>query len=99
MGDSNTEQQPKKGKGKIIFIIIICVAAVAAAVIWWIDYDKYISTDDANLDSYRIDVAPQVTGLVTKLYVDEGDTVKMGDPLFDIEIGRASCRERVLRLV
>ena len=84
MADSNTEQ-PKKGKGKIIFIIIICVAAIAAAVIWWINYDKYISTDDANLDSYRIDVAPQVTGLVTKLYVDEGDTVKMGDPLFDIE--------------
>ncbi len=84
MGDNNTEQ-PKKGKGKFIFIIIICAAAVAAAVIWWIDYNKYISTDDANLDSYRIDVAPQVTGLVTKLYVDAGDSVKMGDPLFDIE--------------
>lgn len=84
MDDNNTEQ-PKKGKGKFIFIIIICALAIVVAILWYINYNKYISTDDANLDSYRIDIAPQVTGLIKKLYVAEGDTVKEGDALFDIE--------------
>ena len=83
--DNKTVPVHKKGKGKIILLIIIIIVAIVLALLWWINYQKYISTDDANLESYRIDVAPQVTGLITKLHVMEGDTVKIGDALFDIE--------------
>ena len=44
-----------------------------------------MTTDDANLDSYRIDVASQVSGRISHLLVQEGDTVKEGEPLFEIE--------------
>ena len=79
------EAPHKTDKKRIIILFLFLVVAVIAALIWWHDYNKYVSTDDANLDSYRIDVAPMVTGQITQLYVAEGDSVTKGQPLFDLE--------------
>ena len=75
----------KKGKGKIIFISAFGTIAIIAAVIWWIEYRKYITSDDANLDSYRVSVSPQVSGMITKIFAHEGDTVRKGDILFTLD--------------
>lgn len=76
----------KKGeKKKIIFLIIFIIVAIVAVVLWWLNYRKYISTDDANLDTYRIGVSSQVMGQVTRLYVMEGDTVRQGDLLLTLD--------------
>ena len=87
--DSKTEDtgSVKKHNSKMRFIImmIIVVIAVGLALLWYNGYRKYITSDDANLDTYRIDIAPQVTGVISKLYVHEGDTVKSGDILFEID--------------
>ena len=85
-GSSNTIL-PHKSSNKIrtIVMIVILVIAIVVAIFWWLNYRKYISTDDANLDSYRIDVASQVDGRITKLYVMEGDTVKEGDVMFELD--------------
>lgn len=91
MTDSSTPSAPvpekahKSDKKRFIILLIFLVAAIVFALIWWHNYNKYVSSDDANLDSYRIDVAPLVSGQITHLYVKEGDSVAMGDPLFDIE--------------
>ena len=52
--------------------------------IWW-NYRKYISTDDANLDSYRVSVASQVMGPMVRQYAWEGDTVKAGMLLAELD--------------
>ncbi len=85
--DTTTENKTPdhKSKLRLIIMVIIIVIALVLALIWWLNFRKYISSDDANLDSYRIDVAPQVTGLITQLYVHEGDSVKKGDTLFTID--------------
>ena len=76
----------KKGeKKKIIFLIIFIIVAIVAVVLWWLNYRKYISTDDANLDTYRIGVSSQVMGQVTRLYVMEGDSVRQGDLLLTLD--------------
>lgn len=91
MEDANTPSAPtpektqKSNKIRLIVLIIFLIGATVSAVLWWRNYNKYVSSDDANLDSYRIDVAPLVSGQITRLYVQEGDSVAMGDPLFDIE--------------
>lgn len=85
---TNAQNQPvpkKKSKTKVIILIITIIIAIVLAVLWWINYNKYITTDDANLDSYRIDVASQVSGRISKQFVQEGDTVKEGEVLFEIE--------------
>ncbi|MEG1585790.1 MAG: efflux RND transporter periplasmic adaptor subunit, partial [Bacteroidales bacterium] len=85
VNDQATTPPHKTEKKKIIFLVFFLLIAIIAAIIWWVNYNKYISTDDANLDSYRIDVAPMITGQLSRLYVSEGDSVKKGDPLFDLE--------------
>lgn len=89
MEDQITAQsQPtpkKKSNTKIIVLVITIIIAIVLAVLWWVNYNKYITTDDANLDSYRIDVASQVSGRISQLLVQEGDTVKEGQALFEIE--------------
>ena len=83
----------KKGeKKKIIFLIIFIIVAIVAVVLWWLNYRKYISTDDANLDTYRIGVSSQVMGQVTRLYVMEGDTVRQGDLLLTLDDSVALAR-------
>ena len=66
--------------------------AIVAVVLWWLNYRKYISTDDANLDTYRIGVSSQVMGQVTRLYVMEGDTVRQGDLLLTLDDSVALAR-------
>ena len=70
---------PKKSRLKTIILILLLGA------LWWINYNKYITSDDANLDSYRIDVAAEISGRITRQLVAEGDTVKAGDLLFEID--------------
>ncbi len=77
--------QDKKSKLKTIVLILLLIIAVVLGALWWKNYNKYITSDDANLDSYRIDVAAQISGRITKQLVAEGDTVKKGDILFEID--------------
>lgn len=83
----------KKGeRKKIIFLIIFIIAAIVVVVLWWLNYRKYISTDDANLDTYRVSLSPQVTGQVAQLLVMEGDTVRQGDLLLILDDSIAQTR-------
>ena len=92
---ANTVEVSKKGeRKKIIFLVIFIIVAIVAAVLWWLNYRKYISTDDANLDTYRVSVSAHVPGQVTRLLVMEGDTVKRGDLLLTLDDSVALARVR-----
>ena len=83
--EEQTSTPPKRNKLRTFFLIGISIIAIVIALLWWINYNKYITTDDANLDSYRIDIASQVNGRISKLLVHEGDTVYKGEPVFEVE--------------
>ncbi|WP_455637462.1 HlyD family secretion protein [Parabacteroides sp.] len=86
----DTVSPSKKAPNKsMVWLIVILVIAVIIAFAWWWNYRKYISTDDANLDSYRISVAAQVMAPMTKLYAWEGDTVKAGMLLAELDSSTA----------
>lgn len=75
----DTVNTPKKASDKsLILLIIVVTIALIAAFMWWWNYRKYISTDDANLDSYRVNVAARVMAPIVAIYAWEGDTVKQG---------------------
>ncbi len=83
--DNDNPAPKKKSKIEKLVLLLILLVAVGAGAWWWINYNKYITSDDANLDSYRIDVAAQISGRITRQLVEEGDTVKKGDVLFEID--------------
>lgn len=83
MDSVNTSK--KTSNKSMIWLIVILVIAVIIAFLWWWNYRKYISTDDANLDSYRVSVAAQVMGPMVRQYAWEGDTVKAGMILAELD--------------
>lgn len=79
---SPSKKTPNKS---MVWLIVILAVAVIIAFLWWWNYRKYISTDDANIDSYRISVASQVMAPMSRLYAWEGDTVKAGMLLAELD--------------
>lgn len=84
----------KKSSKSLIWLIVILVIAVIIAFLWWWNYRKYISTDDANLDSYRVSVAARVMAPMLSIYAWEGDTVKAGMVLAELDSSNVSAQLR-----
>lgn len=83
--DTANPVSKKTSKKSVIWLIIIMAIAVIAAFLWWWNYRKYISTDDANLDSFRVNVAARVMAPMLTLHAWEGDTVKAGMLLAELD--------------
>ena len=52
---------------------------------WWLSGGRYISTDNAYVGADKALITPYVTGPIVAIHVKEGQHVKVGDPLFDID--------------
>lgn len=83
--DTVNPTQKKTPKKSVILLIVFLAIAIIAAFLWWWNYRKYISTDDANLDSFRVNVAARVMAPILTLHAWEGDTVKAGMLLAELD--------------
>lgn len=70
-----------------ILLAVVVVAVAAAAGYWyWLTYSHpYETTDDAFVDSRQFAVAPQVSGAIAEVLVEDNQHVQAGDPLFRID--------------
>ncbi|MFT3751380.1 MAG: HlyD family secretion protein [Paludibacter sp.] len=77
----------KKKKDLKIYIPLIAVVliVIVSAVYWYIDYSSFIKTDDAFVTSDVVTVSPKIMGRISKLYVEEGDSVKEGQLLAELD--------------
>ncbi len=81
------ENEVKKKKGikfylPLIFVILI---VIGGAYYWYREYTKYISTDDAYVDSDNVSLSPKIMGRIITLKADEGDSVKQGMLLAELD--------------
>ncbi|MDD5185029.1 MAG: HlyD family secretion protein [Paludibacter sp.] len=65
--------------GLVIFLVIV------GSFYWYKDYSSYIKTDDAVLASDIVSVSPKMMGRVSKVYAEEGDSVKKGQLLVELD--------------
>jgi len=74
-------KQVKKEKNWKVYIpmTLLIVLVLGGGIYWYIDYSKYIQTDDAHLDADVVGVSPKILGRISQLMVAEGDTVKQGE--------------------
>ncbi|MCW5759471.1 MAG: biotin/lipoyl-binding protein, partial [Phenylobacterium sp.] len=75
-------------KGRIVPIAAGGVAAVAIAVgggLWWIDRQKFETTDNAFVAADKVNVAPLIDGYVSEVLVDDNETVHPGQVLVRID--------------
>ncbi|TSA25981.1 MAG: HlyD family secretion protein [Bacteroidetes bacterium] len=79
-----TKPQGPSRKKKIRAYIALAVVIIAVLITGWYfyhQYDKYVSTDDAYIDSDRVSVSSKMLGRIRYIFVDEGDTVRTGQLL------------------
>jgi membrane fusion protein (multidrug efflux system) len=69
---------------RIALRVLVVVALIAAVVFWWYSR-KYEDTDDAQVDGYIYPVSARITGHVVKVNFEDGQFVKAGDVLVEID--------------
>lgn len=70
--------QAKKEKSWKVYIplVLVIVLILGGGIRWYIDYSKYIKTDDARVESDNVSVSPKMLGRISQLLAEEGDAVK-----------------------
>jgi membrane fusion protein (multidrug efflux system) len=64
---------------------LLLIGAIVAAVYYWHQSQLYVSTDNAYVNADRVEMAAQVSGPVTRVWVRDQQTVRNGEVLFEID--------------
>lgn len=75
--ENKNEQKQKSGKVYIPLILVI-VLLLGGGVYWYIDYSRYIKTDDAHVESDNVAVSSKILGRISQVFAQEGDSVVQG---------------------
>jgi membrane fusion protein (multidrug efflux system) len=82
------EKSPLTGKLRVIIPAILLgigvIIGLRYGISYWIYSMKHVSTDDARVKGHNVALAPEVSGVVKVLLVEEGTPVKAGDVLLEI---------------
>jgi len=73
---------------RVLITLAVTAAAIVVAVLLWRHYEVEPWTRDGRVKADVIQVAPDVTGEVIKVYVHDNQQVKAGDPLFELDRAR-----------
>ncbi len=88
-GDDDKPKEKKKGllQRPILLgsMILVLVAAAVGGLLWWLHARNFEATDDAFIDAHIVRLAPQTSGRVTAVYVDDNALVEAGHPIIDID--------------
>lgn len=94
METSKQENGGKKRNWKVFIpLIIVVLIVVIAGIFWYSNYSKYITTDDAYVDADKVAVSSKILGRISKLYSEEGDSVKKGMLLAELDSTELKAQE------
>ena len=79
------EESTNKRLKVYIPLTIIIIIVLAGAWLWYRDYSMYISSDDAHVDADNVSVGSKIMGRIASIYANEGDQVKQGTLLADLD--------------
>ncbi|MCL1932953.1 MAG: biotin/lipoyl-binding protein, partial [Candidatus Azobacteroides sp.] len=68
-----------------LLLTIVAIVIIVGGTLWYLNYSSYLRTDDAYVTSDDISVSAKILGRITKLYVDEGDSVKIGQLVAELD--------------
>ena len=86
--DSHKQEEddaPEKKSGReFIVIAVIILLVIGAGIFYWRSTFSE-DTDDAQVDGDLYQVSSRVTGQVIKVYVEDNQPIKIGDPIAEID--------------
>ncbi len=75
-GDDEPPPKPLRERPfLLIAIALVVIGAIVGGTLYWLDARQYESTDDAYVDGHVVRIAPQVTGIVRQVLVDDNQVV------------------------
>ena len=84
-GTATVSRARRMGFARFLLLVVIPLVALTGGVFWWLNSGRYVTTDNAYVGSQKVLITPQVSGPIVAIHVVEGQKVKAGDPLFDID--------------
>lgn len=79
------KKKAKRNKKVYIPVILIIVFVLGASGYYYHQYLNYETTDDAVVDCRSVALGPKMLGRITRLYADEGDSVKENQLLVELD--------------
>lgn len=65
----------------------IVLILILAGIFWYLHHEKqYPSTDDTYVQAHIVNIASQVSGPITQIFVNNHQLVRQGQPLFRIDV-------------
>jgi membrane fusion protein, multidrug efflux system len=62
-------------------VILVILLVLGGGLYWYIDYSRYISSDDAHIEGNTVSLSSKMLGRISEIFVNEGDTVSQGQLL------------------
>lgn len=77
----NNRVKKEKNRKAYIPMIVVVALVLSGVIYWYIEYSKYIKTDDARVESDVVAVSPKMMGRISQQFAEEGTIVKQGQLL------------------
>lgn len=87
-----TAESPRKSWGQLarekrrtLLLVVLPLVALIGGVAFYLSGGRYATTDDAYVGAQKVLITPDISGKIDKVVVKEGQRVKAGDELFEID--------------
>lgn len=73
------------GLQRLMLLVGVPLAALVVGAVWWLSGGRYVSTENAYVKAHIVQIAPEVSGQVRRVLVQDHQTVRAGEPMVTIE--------------
>ena len=70
---------------RFLLLVVLPLVALLAGVTFYLNGGRYVTTDDAYVGAQKVLITPDVAGKIVSVAVKEGQQVKTGDVMFQID--------------
>ena len=70
---------------RVLLLVVLPLVAVIAGLAFYLNGGRYVTTDDAYVGAQKVLITPDISGNIEKVVVREGQQVREGDTLFEID--------------
>ena len=74
-----------KRRRRVLLLVVLPIVAVIAGFVFYLNGGRYVTTDDAYVGAQKVLITPDISGKIERVVVHEGQFVKQGDVLFEID--------------
>ncbi|WP_024509472.1 HlyD family secretion protein [Bradyrhizobium sp. ARR65] len=70
---------------RFLLLVVLPIIAAIGGLVFYLNGGRYVGTDDAYVGAQKVLITPDISGKIIKIVVKEGQHVKDGDVLFEID--------------